>query len=488
WQRTWRFDAKQLDASPRLLHERSMQDAYNDPGRPVLRVDARGRPLLRMDGDSVFLSGAGATPSGDRPFLDRWDLGTGEKQRLFVAAEGRHETFAGFVGVAHDRILIRSESPTSPADTVLVDVATGARTVVVAAEDPVARYLQGIRKELIRYERKDGVALSGTLYLPPGYEAGQKLPLLVWAYPREYRQPSDAAQVRGSALRYTRLEGASHLHLLLPGYAVLDDAAMPIVGPVETAHDTLLEQLAPNAESSIDAGARRGVADRDRVAIGGHSYGAFMTANLLAHSDLFRAGVARSGAYNRTLTPFGFQNEERTLWQAPQVYIAVSPFLAAHKINEPLLLIHGADDNNSGTFPMQSERLFAAIQGLGGTPRLVMLPHEGHGYRAQESVLHVLAEANAWLDRFVNEAPPPDPRITADAKSGARGVRRGSRSDADAQAREVPPEAPCLRRRVDRRGDHAPVAVGPGGRQGQGHEQVPHGPRRLRARAGLRAE
>jgi dipeptidyl aminopeptidase/acylaminoacyl peptidase len=325
---------------------------------------------------------------------------------VFESAEHRYETFIDFAGEGNDRVLIASESPRSPPNVWLVDLASGKRTPVTAHDDPAAKHLEGIEKEVLRYARSDGVPLSGTLYLPPGHRAGQRLPLLVWAYPREYVQQSDAGQVRTSPHRYTRLGGASHLFALFAGYAVLDEAAIPIVGPVETANDTFLEQLTASAQAAVDAAVERGVADRDRVAIAGHSYGAFMTANLLAHTNLFRAGVARSGAYNRTLTPFGFQNEDRTLWQAPDIYAKVSPFMAADKIDEPILLIHGADDNNSGTFPIQSQRLFSALQGHGATARLVVLPHESHGYRAQESVLHVLAETIEWLDRHVKAAPP----------------------------------------------------------------------------------
>ncbi len=260
--------------------------------------------------------------------------------------------------------------------------------------------LRGISKQLLRYERPDGVPLSATLYLPAGYEEGTRLPLFVWAYPLEYSDPSVAGQVTSSEDRFTRIRGSSHLALLTQGFAVLDGATMPILGDPETMNDTFIEQIVAAAKAGIDTAVELGVADPERVVVGGHSYGAFMTANLLAHSDLFVAGVARSGAYNRTLTPFGFQSERRTLWESPETYFAVSPFLHAHKIDEPLLLIHGEVDNNSGTFPLQSERLFQAIKGNGGTARLVLLPNESHGYRARESVLHVHAETVAWLERF----------------------------------------------------------------------------------------
>ncbi len=265
-----------------------------------------------------------------------------------------------------------------------------------------------IQKELITYERKDGVQLSGTLYLPAGYKLSDgPLPMLMWAYPREFKSAAAASQVTGSPYQFVRISSSSPLLFLTQGFAVLDGPGMPIVGEGDKEpNDTFVEQLVSSAEAAIEEVVRRGVGDRDRMAISGHSYGAFMTANLLAHSDLFRAGIARSGAYNRTFTPFGFQNEERTFWQAPDVYFKMSPFMHADKVNEPILLIHGVADNNSGTFPIQSIRYYNALKGHGATARLVMLPHESHGYRARESVMHTLWEMSQWLDKYVKNAAP----------------------------------------------------------------------------------
>ncbi|MCU0226342.1 MAG: prolyl oligopeptidase family serine peptidase, partial [Bryobacterales bacterium] len=268
--------------------------------------------------------------------------------------------------------------------------------------------LRGITKQLVKYERNDGTQLSFTLYLPPGYKPGTRLPAVVWAYPMEYTDAATAGQVSGSEHRFTTIRGYSHLFFLLAGYAVLDDTAMPVVGPPETANDTFVKQIVSSAEAAIQKAADMGVIDPNRVAVGGHSYGAFMTANLMAHSRLFRAGIARSGAYNRTLTPFGFQSERRTFWEAPQIYNTLSPFMVAHQIKDPILLIHGEADNNAGTFPVQSERMYQAVRGNGGVVRLVMLPHESHGYRALESIEHVLWESIQWLDTYVKHAPPRD--------------------------------------------------------------------------------
>ncbi|MGH9759474.1 MAG: alpha/beta hydrolase family protein, partial [Blastocatellia bacterium] len=271
--------------------------------------------------------------------------------------------------------------------------------------DPTPQ-LRAIKKELVTYKRPDGVELSFTLYLPPDYKQGTRLPTVIWAYPLEYTDPSTAGQVNGSPNRFTTIFGPSELFFLLQGYAVLDNTAMPVVGDPDTVNNTYVEQIVADSKAAIDKAAEIGVTDQDRVGVGGHSYGAFMTANLLAHSDLFRAGIARSGAYNRTLTPFGFQSERRTFWQAPDLYMKMSPFAYADKIKEPLLMTHGEADNNSGTFPIQSDRMYQAIRGHGGTVRLVRLPDEAHGYSALESVEDVLYEMINWFDKYVKNAPP----------------------------------------------------------------------------------
>jgi dipeptidyl aminopeptidase/acylaminoacyl peptidase len=396
--RLWRFHAGEPARAGALLFERSTQDAYGDPGSPVVERQPDGRALVRMAGDAVFLAGDGASPQGNRPFVDRWDLATGRKERLFQAAAGRHEQFVGFLDDSGLRLLVRSESRAEPPSLVVVDLAAARRTTLRQFADPAGELLRGVHKRILTYAREDGVQMSGTLYLPPGHEGRPRPPCLIWAYPVEFTQASDAGQVRAAPDRWLRPSGSSQLALLLAGYAVFDDASMPIVGPQRSANDTFVEQLQQNARAAVDALAKDGAVDTSRLAVAGHSYGAFMTANLLAHTDLFRCGIARSGAYNRTLTPFGFQNEDRTYWEAPEVYDAMSPFRQAHRIREPILLLHGADDDNPGTFPLQSQRMFAALKGNGGHARLCMLPHESHGYAARENVLHCLAEMCAWLD------------------------------------------------------------------------------------------
>ncbi|MFN3240137.1 MAG: alpha/beta hydrolase family protein [Planctomycetota bacterium] len=398
-ERIWKRDLTRPTAAGTLLYERSTQDVYNDPGMALSELTLDGRRVLRQPGGRLLMSGAGASPQGNRPFLETWDLQSGDKQRLFESGGESYQEVLGLVHGSVDELLVRTQSPSAPPQLVYVDRGRGRRVVLHTATDPAAKFTAKIQKRLVHYQREDGVPMNGTLYLPPGYQDGDRLPCLLWAYPREYTKASDAGQVRATPNRYLRMRGSSHLFMLLKGYAVFDNASMPIVGPRRSANDTFVEQVRMNARAAIQALTDQGCIDTDKVAVAGHSYGAFMTANLLAHSDLFCCGIARSGAYNRSLTPFGFQNEERTFWEAPEIYFAMSPFMHAHKINEPILLIHGQDDNNSGTFPIQSQRLFGALKGHGATARLCFLPFESHGYRGRQSVLHCLAEMANWLDR-----------------------------------------------------------------------------------------
>ncbi len=402
--RAWRTHPDTPGIEPRLLVDRSWEDRYNDPGRPVMTVNEAGRDVLLTTGDSagIYLIGDGASPEGDRPFLDTFDLGTGESARLFRSEAPYYERPVALLDGGR-RILTRRESVDDVPNYFLRDLGTGELTPVTTFPHPTPQ-LRGIEKELITYQREDGLQLSGTLYLPVGHDPdhGDPPPMVMWAYPREFKSADAAGQIDDSPYRFDRVGWWSPLLWLTQGYSVLDGPAMAIVGEGdEDPNDTYVSQLVSSAAAAVDEVVGSAAADRDRIAIGGHSYGAFMTANLLAHSDLFAAGLARTGAYNRTLTPFGFQSEDRTLWEAPEVYFAMSPFMHADKVNEPLLMVHGEADNNSGTFPMQSERFYGAIKGLGGTVRLVMLPHESHSYRARESILHLLWETEEWLDTYV---------------------------------------------------------------------------------------
>jgi dipeptidyl aminopeptidase/acylaminoacyl peptidase len=404
WRTTRLVDLDGAPEGDRVLFDLSVHDAYGDPGTPLQRRHPDGTStVLQVDG-AMFLRGSGATPEGNRPFLDRFDLATAETSRLHASPAGALEPVVALVegGTA---VLVRRESRSEPPNLFVRPLGGGEPRRLTEFPDPHPQ-LTGMVKQLRTHERPDGVSLSGVLHLPPGHdpERDGRLPLLLWAYPLDYGDAGTAGQVRGSDQGFTRLSALGPAFFVLRGYAVLADATMPVVGDPETMNDTYIEQVTAAAAAHIDALDADGIIDRRRVVVGGHSYGGFMTANLVAHTDLFAAGIARSGAYNRTLTPFGFQTERRSFWEAPSVYDAVSPFRAADRIRTPLLLIHGAADNNPGTFPVQSERLFQAIQGNGGTARLVLLPHESHGYLGRESVLHVLAEQLAWAERWTAPA------------------------------------------------------------------------------------
>lgn len=411
WTRTWLLDAP--GAAPRKLWDRHDEDRYKDPGLPLTTDGAMptfgnaAAGPIQQRGDAVFLRGEGASTQGDRPFLDRLDLKTLRVDRVFQSDDQSYEMPLAVLSDDGRKLLTRRETRTQPPNVLLRDLASDEKTTLVTLADPYPKLTAALaNREFVTYERKDGVKLSGTIYLPTNYKKGERVPLYVWAYPREFADPGAASQIVGSPNRFTIVNGASHLVLLTQGYAIFDGPTMPIVGEGETANDTYVEQLVASAQAAVDKAVEMGIADRDRVGVGGHSYGGFMTANLLAHSDIFRAGTARSAAYNRTLTPFGFQNERRTFWEKPEIYGRMSPFFYADKINEPILLIHGEMDDNSGTFPIQSERLYMALKGHGATVRYVTLPYEAHGYQARESILHTVAEMLNWMNTYVKDAGP----------------------------------------------------------------------------------
>jgi dipeptidyl aminopeptidase/acylaminoacyl peptidase len=409
-EQAWWVKPGEPDAEPKKLIDRSWEDRYNDPGSPVTTSSKYGTRVLLTsdDGNAIYMDGGGSSPEGDRPFLDKFYLETGETERLFRSEAPYYEDPITFIDANEGLIVTRRESVTEPPNYYVRTLDDGSLRQLTEFPHPTPQ-LKDVSKELVKYERADGVQLTGTLYLPPGYdpESDGPLPMVMWAYPQEFKSADAAGQVTDSPYRFIRIGWWSPLMFLAHGYAVFDDPSMPIIGEEdEEPNDTFIEQLVSSAQAAVDEVVNRGVAERDKIAIAGHSYGAFMTANLLSHSDLFRAGIARSGAYNRTLTPFGFQSEERSLWEAPDVYFTMSPFMHADKMNEPLLLIHGEADNNSGTYPLQSERYYAALKGHGATVRLVMLPAESHGYRARESVMHTWYEMTQWLDTYVKEAGP----------------------------------------------------------------------------------
>ena len=390
--------------APRTIIERSSDDLYNDPGSPLLMDNAYGRKVLHRNGELVLMTSEGGSPEGSMPFLSTFNTSTKEQKILWRSQAPYYERVTKVLNKEGSLLITLKESTDMSPNYWLVNTKKRvAPKQITAFADPYPT-LKGIKKQLITYPRKDGLNLSAVLYTPEGYDPSRdgRLPVLMWAYPREYKSAADAAQVRGSKYTFTRLSWGSPLYWVTRGYAIMDQTEMPIVGEGELEpNDFFIEQLVANAEAAIDKVVDMGIGDRKRIAVGGHSYGAFMTANLLSHTQLFAAGIARSGAYNRTLTPFGFQYEQRSYWEAPEVYFNMSPFSFADQVKTPILLIHGEADNNSGTFPIQSERYYNALKGHGATTRLVLLPHESHGYAAKESILHTLWEMDSWLEKYV---------------------------------------------------------------------------------------
>lgn len=388
----------------RLIIERSSDDIYNDPGDPLFVENQFGKNVLLRNGDLIFMTSQGGSPDGNMPFLSTFDTKTKAQNILWRSEAPYYERVVKVLDESGSEFITLKESTDIQPNYWLVN--TKKRMAPMQVTNFVHPYesLKGIQKQQVTYSRKDGLNLSAVIYTPVGYDPAKDgtLPVLMWAYPREYKSKEVAAQVRGSKYAFTRLNWGSPIYWVTRGYAIMDQTEMPIVGEGDKEpNDYFLEQLVWNAEAAIDKIVDMGIGDRMRIAVGGHSYGAFMTANLLSHTDLFAAGIARSGAYNRTLTPFGFQYEQRTYWEAPEVYFNMSPFSFAHKVKTPILMIHGEADNNSGTFPIQSERYYNALKGHGATARLVFLPNESHGYAAQESILHTLWEMDTWLEKYV---------------------------------------------------------------------------------------
>ena len=415
WRKTFVVNVDDPQQKPRLIWDLSLDERYKNPGSPVYRRLPSGIWVIRQEGDAIYLSGTGASTDGDRPFLDRLNLTTLKSERLFRSDKASLERFLGFTGPDTRTFLTWHQSPADPPNAFLRTLGQAANAsageasfasstrAITHIPDPTPA-VRAIQKRLVKYKRADGLDLSFTLYTPPGYKEGTRVPTILYAYPLDYADPSSAGQVSGSQETFTQLR--NYRLLLLAGYAIIDDASFPIIGDPKKAYDTYMEQLVADAKAAVDEAVRLGVADPDRIGVTGHSHGALMTANLVAHCDLFRAGVATSGSYNKTLVPFGFQNERRSVWEAQDVYLKVSPFFYADKLKTPLLIMHGAEDANPGTTPIQANKLYEAIRGNGGTTRLVILPHEPHHYTAMESNEQLVYEMLRWFDKYVKDAGP----------------------------------------------------------------------------------
>ena len=401
--KAYMFNPSNINKEPEIIIDRNYQDRYNDPGSFVTKRNSYGKSLLAINGQNLYLMGDGLRDDGQFPFIDQMNLKSLKKVRLYESTyKDKMEDLIDF-DVDAKMILTRIESATEYPNYFFRDLKANDIKRITSFDNPFSSIME-VNKEVIEYKRSDGIDLSATLYLPKGYDNNkkQRLPMIMWAYPREFKDKNSASQVTQNKNEFTFPFWGSPIYWLTRGYIVLDDVSFPIIGEGDyQPNDNFRKQLVDNATAAINKVHDLGYIDKEKVAIGGHSYGAFMVANLLSHSNLFAAGIARSGAYNRTLTPFGFQSEERNYWEAPDIYYSMSPFMHADKVKTPLLLIHGEEDNNSGTYPLQSERYFNALKGLGATTRLVMLPKESHSYRAKESIMHMLWEQDRWLEKHV---------------------------------------------------------------------------------------
>jgi len=401
--KAYAFNPSNNEISPKIINDRNYQDVYSDPGTFMKERNSYNRSVLKLHSGSAFLRGAGFTSEGQFPFIDKVNIESFSKKRVYQSTYTNKVESIQDYDPSKKQLMVRIESPTEFPNYYTKKTNSSKLTKVTDFKNPF-KELQNVKKQTITYTRDDGLELSGILYLPLNYdeEKKEKMPMILWAYPREFKDRKSASQSSKNSNEFTYPYYGSMVYWVTKGYVVLDDASFPIIGEgKDEPNDSFRKQLVANGKAAIDAVDKMGYIDRSKVAVGGHSYGAFMVANLLSHSNLYAAGIARSGAYNRTLTPFGFQSEERSYWEAPNVYYTMSPFMHAEKMKTPLLLIHGEDDNNSGTYPMQSERYFNALKGLGATVRLVMLPKESHGYASKESIYHVLWEQDQWLEKYV---------------------------------------------------------------------------------------
>ena len=416
WRYVWMLDVNKGTA--KQWFDLDENDRYNDPGFPLFTQLPNGKSVFKVEDNSIYFRGRGGTKEGDRPFIDKRNVETGEVERIFRCEKGKYEYFVGF-GEDENSFIMSSESETTVPNFYMAKLGNSKKAEKgessrAMTKRPITKFqdpspeLRVIKSEIVRYEREDGVELSFQLLLPPGYKEGTKVPTVVYAYPLEYGGAKTAGQVRGSSNRFMRIYGPSHKYFLMRGYAVLDNTAMPMIGDPETVYDSFVPQLVADAEAAVAKAVDMGIADPDRIGIIGHSHGGLMVANLLAHSDLFCAGIARSGSYNKTNQPYGFQGERRSLFEATKSYIDCSPTFFADKVNEPILIIHGDDDSNPGTLTFQSEVFYEAVRGSGGTARLVLLPFEDHGYRAKESIEHVLWEQMTWFDKYVKNRKVED--------------------------------------------------------------------------------
>jgi len=358
---------------------------------------------VASSGDAAFLRGDGYKADfRPQPFIDRVRLADGSTDRVF---EGSQDSFdQPLVPLDADlrRMIVSRESMTDFPDSYLWE--GGDWQNLTNNVDPFPE-VTAARRIDFEFERRDGLRVQGRVSLPTNYVEGQRVPAIFWTYPSEYEE---AEEYEHDAIESRNKNAFTHMSWLrwsdlwlTQGYALVYPD-IPIVG--ENYNDTYIGNLVDAMYGAIRAVDGLGVIDIDRIGHGGHSYGAFATANILANAPFFKAGIAGDGAYNRSLTPSGFQAERRTLWEAPHTYIEMSPFFKADQIDTPLLMYHGGDDDNSGTFPIQSRRMIHALTTLGKTAVLYEYPYESHTPRAIENKLDMWARFIGWFDTYVKGA------------------------------------------------------------------------------------
>jgi dipeptidyl aminopeptidase/acylaminoacyl peptidase len=389
---------------------------YQNPGTLMSKTGRTGGEvaLLSSDRRHAYLRGIqyyrAYGDSAPRPFVDRIELKTGQKQRLFESALNVFEQVEAALDDDFAQAIVTRENATTVPDSYLRDMRSGQLVKLTNNRDYSPEITTAPRR-MIQVTRADGYRFWVNVTLPPGYRGGTRLPAMFWFYPYEFTdQPAyDRTRRTYNRNRFPQLGPRSMAYLVTQGYAVVEPDA-PIVGAPNRMNDNYVADLRNNLAAVIDELDRQGIIDRRRLGLGGHSYGAFGTVNAMVHTPFFKAGIAGDGNYNRTLTPNSFQSERRDLWEARETYLAMSPILYADRLTGALLLYHGIEDQNVGTDPINSVRLFHALQGMGKTVALYMYPYEDHGPATRETLLDLWGRWTAWLDLYVKNAGRMEPK------------------------------------------------------------------------------
>jgi dipeptidyl aminopeptidase/acylaminoacyl peptidase len=380
------------------------QAPSNSPGTLVTTDGPLGRPVVREAGSSVFLRGTqqptDPEKEGPRPFLDKVDLDAGKTTRLWQGPADAYETLNSFLDAEGSRLLVDRQSATQPNNTHIFE--NGALGRMLTENKDHAPDITEAKRYRIRVTRADGFKFWVRVTVPKWHMPGQKLPAMFWFYPGEFTDQAayDRGQRNQNKNLFPNVGNTSMALLTRLGYAFVDPDC-PIVGPAGRMNDYYVNDLRNNLSATIDELERQGLIDRTKLAIGGHSYGGFSTANAMVHTPFFKAGIAGAGNYNRTLTPMSFQTESRSIHEARQTYLDMSSMLFAENMTGALLMYCGMLDQNVGTDPINSVRMFNVLESIGKPAALYMYPYEDHGQVAKETLQDMWARWIAWLDKYV---------------------------------------------------------------------------------------